>query len=69
MKDVTPEPVQPTRDASIIENNLVKLHDLIHQNGFDRLRPFLERIEAHILALAGVQFDRKTEPGKLALVA
>lgn len=34
----------------------------------DALRPFLEQIEAHILSLAGVQFDRKTEPGKLALV-
>lgn len=34
----------------------------------DALRPFLEQIEGHILSLAGVQFDRKTEPGKLALV-
>lgn len=34
----------------------------------DALRPFLEQIEAHILSLAGVHFDRKTEPGKLALV-
>lgn len=34
----------------------------------DALRPFLEQLEAHILSLAGVQFDRKTEPGKLALV-
>ena len=33
----------------------------------DALRPFLEQIEAHILSLAGVQFDRKTEPGKLVL--
>lgn len=35
----------------------------------DELRPELERIEAHILILAGVTFDRKAEPGKLALVA
>lgn len=35
----------------------------------DALRPFLEQIEAHILILAGVQFDRKTELGKLRLVA
>lgn len=35
----------------------------------DELRPELERIEAHILTLAGVTFDRKTKPGKLALVA
>lgn len=35
----------------------------------DALRPFLERIEAHILGLAGVQFDSAIEPGKLALVA
>lgn len=35
----------------------------------DELRPELERIEAHILTLAGVTFDRKAEPGKLALVA
>ena len=34
----------------------------------DALRPFLEQIEAHILALAGVQFDAKTEPGKLRAV-
>lgn len=35
----------------------------------DALRPFLERIEAHILGLAGVQSDSAIEPGKLALVA
>ena len=35
----------------------------------DELGPELERIEAHILSLAGVTFDRKSEPGKLALVA
>ncbi|MGB4061117.1 MAG: integrase family protein [Burkholderiaceae bacterium] len=34
----------------------------------DELRPELERIEAHILTLAGVTFDRTAEPGKLALV-
>lgn len=34
----------------------------------DALRPFLELIEAHILALAGVQFDPKAEPGKLRAV-
>lgn len=34
----------------------------------DELRPYLEQIEAHILSLAGVTFDRTTEPGKLALV-
>ena len=34
----------------------------------DALRPFLEQIEAHILALAGVQFDTKAEPGKLRAV-
>lgn len=34
----------------------------------DALRPFLEQIEAHILALAGVQFDPKAEPGKLRSV-
>jgi integrase len=34
----------------------------------DALRPFLEQIEAHILALAGVQFDPKAEPGKLRVV-
>ena len=31
----------------------------------DVLRPFLEQIEAHILSLAGVQFERKTGPVKL----
>ena len=35
----------------------------------DALRPFLERIEAHILALAGVQFDAKAAPGALRVVA
>jgi integrase len=34
----------------------------------DALRPFAEQIEAHILALAGVQFDPKAEPGKLRAV-
>jgi integrase len=34
----------------------------------DALRPFLEQMEAHILALAGVQFDAKAEPGKLRAV-
>ena len=31
----------------------------------DALRPFLEQIEAHILSLAGVQFDAKAAPGAL----
>ena len=35
----------------------------------DALRPYLERIEAHILAGAGVQFDAAVEPGKLRVVA
>jgi len=35
----------------------------------DALRPFLALIEAHILKLAGVQFDRAAEPGKLRVVA
>jgi integrase len=35
----------------------------------DALRPFLERIEAFILEQAGVKFDPKAVPGKLALVA
>ena len=35
----------------------------------DALRPFLAQIEAHVLGLAGVQFDNKVEPGKLSLVA
>ena len=35
----------------------------------DALRPFLERIEAHILGLAGVQFDAQAEPGRLRVVA
>lgn len=34
----------------------------------DALRPFLAQIEAHILELAGVQFDAKAEPGKLTVV-
>ena len=35
----------------------------------DALRPYLEKIEAHILEQAGVQFDAKAEPGKLRVVA
>ena len=35
----------------------------------DALRPFLEQIEAHILALAGVKFDTQAEPGKLRTVS
>lgn len=34
----------------------------------DALRPFLERIEAHVLELAGVPFDAKAVPGKLRVV-
>ncbi len=34
----------------------------------DALRPFLERIEAHILDLAGVQFDTQAAPGALRVV-
>ncbi len=35
----------------------------------DALRPYLEQIEAHILAGAGVTFDANAEPGKLRTVA
>lgn len=35
----------------------------------DALRPFLAQIEAHILALAGVQVAEDAEPGKLQLVS
>ena len=35
----------------------------------DALRPYLEKIEAHILEQAGVTFDAKAEPGKLRVVA
>jgi integrase len=35
----------------------------------DALRPYLEQIEVFILALAGVKFDPKAEPGKLRAVA
>ena len=35
----------------------------------DALRPFAAQIEAHILKLAGVQFDVESEPGKLHVVA
>lgn len=35
----------------------------------DALRPFLEQIEGHILSLAGVEFDAKTAPGALRVVA
>lgn len=35
----------------------------------DELRPHAERVEAHILSLAGVQFDAQAEPGKLRVVA
>ena len=35
----------------------------------DALRPFVEQIEAHILNLAGVTFDKAAEPGKLRAIA
>lgn len=35
----------------------------------DALRPFLAKIEAHVLELAGVQFDEKTEPGRLRVIS
>lgn len=35
----------------------------------DALRPFLAQIEAHILTLAGVQFDQQAEPGKLRVIS
>ena len=35
----------------------------------DALRPYLERIEAHTMAGAGVRFDAAVEPGKLRVVA
>lgn len=34
----------------------------------DALRPFMAQIEAHVLALAGVQFDAAAEPGKLRVI-
>lgn len=34
----------------------------------DELRPHAERVEAHILSLAGVQFDSASEPGKLRVM-
>jgi hypothetical protein len=35
----------------------------------DALRPYLEKIEAHILERAGVAFDAAVEPGKLRVVS
>ena len=35
----------------------------------DALRPYLEKIEAHILEQAGIVFDAKAEPGALRVVA
>ena len=35
----------------------------------DALRPYLEKIEAHILERAGIVFDDAVEPGKLRVVA
>lgn len=35
----------------------------------DELRPHAERVEAHILSLAGIQFDAQAEPGSLRIVA
>jgi hypothetical protein len=34
----------------------------------DALRPYLERIEAHILEQAGIVFDAKAETGALRVV-
>jgi integrase len=38
------------------------------ERSVDALRPYLALIEAHILTLAGVQFDADAEPGKLVAV-
>lgn len=35
----------------------------------DALRPFLAQIEAHVLTLAGVQFDSRAQPWRLSVVA
>jgi integrase len=35
----------------------------------DELRPHAERVEAHILSLAGAQFDAQAVPGALRVVA
>ena len=35
----------------------------------DALRPYLEKIEAHILEQAGVAFDAAVEPAKLRVVS
>ena len=35
----------------------------------DALRPYLEKIEAHILEQAGIVFEATVEPGKLHVVA
>jgi hypothetical protein len=35
----------------------------------DALRPYLEKIEAHILEQAGVAFNVAVEPGKLRVVS
>jgi hypothetical protein len=35
----------------------------------DALRPFLAKIEAHILEQAGIVFDAALEPGKLRVVS
>jgi hypothetical protein len=35
----------------------------------DALRPYLEKIEAHILEQAGIVFDAQAEPGEPSVVA
>ena len=35
----------------------------------DALRPYLEQVEAHILNVAGVQFDAQAKPGKLRVIS
>ena len=35
----------------------------------DALRPYLEKIEAHILEQAGITFDAAVEPGRLRAVS
>ena len=55
--------------AQIMGHSPDSIAESYRPRSVDALRPYLEKIEAHILAQAGVTFDAAVEPGKLRVVA
>jgi hypothetical protein len=55
--------------AQVMGHNPSANAESYRHRSVDALRPFLAQIEAHVLGLAGVQFDAETEPGKLRIIS